>query len=271
MSSAEPQAGLAQLYTIKSGRAEGSGVTPLPHYFDDIQCDADKDSVATACGVINNTWCSEKINQFQGHMMVDLMEVAGITPDRRFWRLLFYSDASVNRSLLDMIDQELGKMRANFYQVDVCSPRATRTLGAQGRWMAGLEVLVPRADYQKEFAELQRQETQRKEEEEKRRLHSQILNSGGAFFAPIKQAAPHFSSSTTSSSSTPSSVSRFANVDAGTQDHHTPTLRQPMKMKSASRPAMFSSSTPLSKKRGLLSRLIDTVLMVNPDTIKPNE
>jgi len=257
-------AGIAKLYTIKSGRAEGSGVTPLPHFFDDIQCDADKDAVATACGVVNNTWCSEKINQFQGHMMVDLMEVSGITQDRRHWKISFYSNASVNRTLLDQIDQSLSNMKSNFYQVDICSPRATRTLGAAGQWMSGIEVLVPRVDYQKELAEIQQQKAIQEEQEKTRQLHSQILNTGGAFFAPIEQAASRLATQ-------PTAVSRFANVDAGTQPSHTATLRQPMKMKTAHTPAMFSSKTPLSKKRGLLSRVIDTLLMVNPDTIESNQ
>jgi hypothetical protein len=256
------QAGIAQLYTIKSGRAEGSGVTPLPHFFDEIECEADKDAVATACGVVNNTWCSERINQFQGHMMVDLMEVSGVTSDRKFWRLSFYSDASVSRPLLDLLDRELTGMRPDFYRVEVCSPRATRLLGPSGRWMSGLEVLVPRADYQKEFAELRRQEALRQEEEEKRRLHSQIINSGGAFFAPIKQAA--------ATAEVPStSVSRFANVDAGPPSHHAPSLRQPMKLKSSSVPSMLASTTPLAKKRGFLSTVLDTLLFVNPDKIDP--
>lgn len=260
-SSSSFQAGIPQLYTIKSGRAEGSGVTPLPHFFDEIECVADKDAIATACGVVNNTWCSEKINQFQGHMMVDLMEVSGVTSDRKFWKLLFYSDASVNRTLLDLLDQELTKMRSGFYQVDVCSPRATRFLGPSGRWMSGLEVLVPRSNYQKELVELQQQEFIRKEEEEKRNLQTQILNSGGSFFAPIKQAASHYTPPAQTS------VSRFTNVDAGTQDHHTSTLRQPMKMKSSKVPSMFASTTPLAKKRSFVGTIIDALLFVNPDKI----
>lgn len=264
--------GINEPYTIKSGRAEGCAVKPLPHFFNEINSDLDRDAVATACGVINNIWSTERIDQFRAHMSVQLMEISGVTADRKHLIVRFYSDSNVNKALLDNFEQELSKMRSNFYQVEICSSRATRTLGSGGRWMSGVEVLIPRSAYQQEYAAMQENEARRLEEEKHRRLRDNIINEEGALFAPLDKIVAQFSAS--SSSTPPSAVSRFSNIDADrTRERmHAHSLRQPTKLKKQKPPSMFSSpNASFSEKRSIISKFIDKLFFINADEVSPKE
>lgn len=116
--------------------------------------EGDRDLVASAFGVVVASWCDGD------NTHVKVMEVKGVSDDRRCWVLALFGTTKISGDAIDNIKSSLKEIGCDYYIDADIKPSSGATNSYGNTYSSAICVRVPRSDYHKDVEELRQQEKQ---------------------------------------------------------------------------------------------------------------